>query len=184
MSHTNLTQVMAPFGSSFNQICSVKLDGSNHIIWRSAIIPLIRGRKFDGYLFGTKQCPPKFLDKSEEVNPKYDEWYSKDQIFLGWLYGSLANNIAGQVTEFMSSTNELWLAIEELCGANNKAQVQVHRTMLQAYRKGSQTMMEYLKKMKEISDSLAIAGSPVSSKDLISCTLAGLDSEYLPIVSV
>ncbi|KAK9148365.1 hypothetical protein Scep_007122 [Stephania cephalantha] len=183
-SHTNFTSVMVPLGNSFNQICSVKLDGSNYIIWRSAILSLIRDYKFDGYLFGTKTCPPQFLDESGEVNPNHDDWQSHDQILLGWLYGSLANTIAGQVTDFMSLANELWLAIEELCGANNKAQIQVHRTMLQTYREGSQSMVGYHKKMKELSDCLNIAGSPIPIEDLISCTLAGLDSEYLPIVSV
>ncbi|KAK9141071.1 hypothetical protein Scep_010752 [Stephania cephalantha] len=44
-------------------------------------------------------------------------------------------------------------------------------------------MREYLSKMKCISDNLAIAGSVVSTDDLISSVLIGLDREYLPITT-
>ncbi|KAK7310687.1 hypothetical protein RJT34_08347 [Clitoria ternatea] len=37
-------------------------------------------------------------------------------------------------------------------------------------------------KMKTLADNLKLAGSPVSTSDLIIRTLAGLDSEYNPIV--
>ncbi|KAK9126518.1 hypothetical protein Scep_015364 [Stephania cephalantha] len=45
-------------------------------------------------------------------------------------------------------------------------------------------MSEFLKKMKDISDCLATAGSPILVYELISFTLTGLDSEYLPITTV
>ncbi|KAK9168661.1 hypothetical protein Syun_000801 [Stephania yunnanensis] len=38
--------------------------------------------------------------------------------------------------------------------------------------------------MKQYSDSLATVGFPFATTDLISCTLAGLDGEYLPITSL
>ncbi|KAK9156247.1 hypothetical protein Sjap_003727 [Stephania japonica] len=46
------------------------------------------------------------------------------------------------------------------------------------------TMNEFLKRMKDISDSLSTAGSPIPVSELISCILTGLDNEYLPISSI
>lgn len=43
-------------------------------------------------------------------------------------------------------------------------------------------MEEYLKKIKEIADNLLLVGHPLSSEDLITQTLFGLDSEYNAIV--
>lgn len=43
-------------------------------------------------------------------------------------------------------------------------------------------MNEYLSKMKAISNNLLLAGSPISTNDLIIQTLSGLDIEYNPIV--
>ncbi|KAK9139981.1 hypothetical protein Scep_009662 [Stephania cephalantha] len=45
-------------------------------------------------------------------------------------------------------------------------------------------MAEYLQKFKEQADCLATAGVLMSDADLISCTLAGLDPEYLPLTTV
>ncbi|KAK9146538.1 hypothetical protein Sjap_006441 [Stephania japonica] len=44
-------------------------------------------------------------------------------------------------------------------------------------------MIDYLSKMKELSNRLAIAGSPGLDDDLITSVLAGLDKEYLPITT-
>lgn len=43
-------------------------------------------------------------------------------------------------------------------------------------------MEDYLNKMKQISDNLRLAGSPLTLYDLFSQILAGLDSEYTPVV--
>ncbi|CAJ2628658.1 unnamed protein product [Trifolium pratense] len=43
-------------------------------------------------------------------------------------------------------------------------------------------MEQYLAKMKNLADKLKLAGSPISSSDLMIQTLNGLDSEYNPVV--
>lgn len=43
-------------------------------------------------------------------------------------------------------------------------------------------MAEYLAKMKVVADNLLLARSPISTNDLVTQTLAGLDTEYNPIV--
>lgn len=43
-------------------------------------------------------------------------------------------------------------------------------------------MGEYLAQMKEFSENLALASEPISNDYLISSVLAGLDSEFLPIM--
>lgn len=45
-------------------------------------------------------------------------------------------------------------------------------------------MAEYPTLMKSFADNLYLAGSPISTKDLISYVIAGLDQEYTPIVVV
>lgn len=43
-------------------------------------------------------------------------------------------------------------------------------------------MVEYLVVMKQASENLQLAGNPISLGDLISYVIAGLDSEYIPIL--
>ena len=42
-------------------------------------------------------------------------------------------------------------------------------------------MIEYLASIKQIADSLALAGEPISDSYLISSVIARLDDEYLPV---
>ena len=73
------------FGNGLAQVCSVKLDRSNYLLWQSIILPVIQGNKLDGFIFGTKPCPTQFLseDAEKRINPAYEEWISSDQLLLG-----------------------------------------------------------------------------------------------------
>ncbi|KAK9159788.1 hypothetical protein Syun_006129 [Stephania yunnanensis] len=172
-----------PFGNSLSQGITIKLDHDNFLLWRSIVTSFIKGIKFEEYLLGTKARPQQFLDASGTINPDYEDWVSKDQMLISWLLNSLTLDIAQSVHGHVTSA-DTWKAIEALCGAHNRAKVQLSRTGLQTTRKGALSMSEYLTKMKRFSDSLSTAGSPVSNQDLISCTLAGLDGDYLSITTL
>lgn len=56
------------------------------------------------------------------------------------------------------------------------------RGVLQNTKKGSMKMVEFLAIMKQASENLQLAGNAISLSDLTSYVLAGLDSDYVPIV--
>jgi len=54
----------------------VRLDIDNYLLWKSPVLPLIRGCKLDGYILGIKECPELFVttsDKTQKTNPNYEE---------------------------------------------------------------------------------------------------------------
>ncbi|KAK9137229.1 hypothetical protein Sjap_007823 [Stephania japonica] len=118
---TQSTPSLTPFGNSLSQIVSIKLDESNFLLWKSIVVPVIEGIRFDKFIFGDKLVPPKFLDGSDEWTPEYEDWYSKDRILVAWLMSSLNGSIGSQVSGYSSSARSLWKAIEDLCGAQNYA---------------------------------------------------------------
>ncbi|KAK4275670.1 hypothetical protein QN277_018710 [Acacia crassicarpa] len=91
--------------------------------------------------------------------------------------------IASQMTNCKTSA-ALWNAITEFVGANTRSRVTFIKSSFQQLKKGSLKMREYLAKMKSLSDNLTLAGCPLSLTDLITQTLAGLDTEYTPIVVI
>lgn len=150
-------------------------------------MPFSEGKKY-GYVLGTKAQPSEFVEvttavgtKMMERNPLLDEWVTVDQALSGWLLGSMTPAVAADVVNFRTS-REVWKALEEVYGATSKARVNHLRGILQNTKKGSMKMIEYLAVMKQASENLQLAGKPVSLGDLISYVLAGLDSEYVPIV--
>lgn len=144
------------------------------------MLPIIRGSKLDGYILGTKKCPEEYITEGSDkkTNPAYDEWVANDQQIIGWLFNSMTEDIATQLLHCETS-KELWEGAQSLAGAHTKSRVTLLKTEFHSTRKGSLKMEEYLGKMKSIADNLKLAGSPISTSDLIIQTLAGLDSALI-----
>lgn len=71
---------------------------------------------------------------------------------------------------------------QDLFGVQSRVEEGYLRQIFQQTCKGNSKMNEYLKLMKTHSDNLAQAGSPITTRALISQVLLGLDKEYNPIV--
>lgn len=116
-------------------------------------------------------------------NPKYDVWAVADQHLVGWLYNSMAPEVAAQVMGH-DEAKSLWDSIQEYFGIHSRSQEDYNRLMLQQTRKGTMKMYEYLETMKKYFDNLLIAGCPMDMRSFISHITAGLDEEYTPIVCI
>ncbi|CAJ2656533.1 unnamed protein product [Trifolium pratense] len=163
--------------------CSVKLDRGNYMLWESLVLRIIKGEKMYGYISGTSKCPEEFITEGgkQKQNPAYEEWIANDQKILGWLLNSMTHDIATQLLH-CDTSKELWDAAKSLAGAHSRSRVTLLKSEFHSTRKGTLKMEEYLIKMKNLSDNLKLAGSPISTTDLIIQTLSGLDSEYNAIV--
>ncbi|GAU51268.1 hypothetical protein TSUD_412550 [Trifolium subterraneum] len=174
----------SPKKNDLPSIISVKLDRDNYPLWKSLVLSLIRGCKLDGYILGTTECPEQFVtsaDKSKKVNPDFGDWIANDQALLGWLMNSMAIDIATQLLHCETS-KQLWDETQSLAGAHTKSRITYLKSEFHNTRKGEMKMEEYLIKMKNLSDKLKLAGSPISNSDLMIQTLNGLDAEYNPVV--
>nr|KYP38146.1 hypothetical protein KK1_040630 [Cajanus cajan] len=162
---------------------SIKLDRGNYRLWKSLVLPSLRGHNLDGYIFGTTKYPQEFIiDETGKKNtPTFVYWTSTDQLLLGWLINSMTQEVTTQLLHYETS-QQIWEDAQSLAGAHTRLRITFLKTEFQRTRKGGLKKEEYLTKMKEIADNLALAGSSVSIMDLITQTLAGLDNEYNPIV--
>ncbi|KAF4361339.1 hypothetical protein G4B88_005129 [Cannabis sativa] len=43
---------------------TIKLEGTNYPYWRSQALPALRAHELEGYVLGTKPCPPQFVDNT------------------------------------------------------------------------------------------------------------------------
>lgn len=80
-----------PFSNNFTHSNLIKLDRNNYILWRSQILPTLRGHDLEGYINGTHKCPSKFAanDPTKEgssadttVSATYIAWRRQDQLLL------------------------------------------------------------------------------------------------------
>jgi hypothetical protein len=78
---------------------------------------------------------------------------------------------------------ETWTVIEGNFTSARKARTINSRIVLATTKKGELSIVDYIDKMRNLSDELTAAGKPIDDDDLISYILSGLDYEYNSIVT-
>ena len=172
--------------SSSSQVTSVKLDRGNFLIWESLVLTLIQGNRLDWFINGTTVAPPRqvpspTIPAAMVNNPEFDDWFVVDRMLVGWLRNSMSPEIQAQLLH-CSTAHELWQNARSLTAATSQARIMEHTAELNTDKEGM-TMESYLAKMKNAFDQLALAGSPISTKELVMHTLNGLDKPYNSIVA-
>lgn len=178
------TNPCSPFTTVLNSAISVKLDRTNYSIWRSQVLPALRGHDLAGYVFGTKPCPPEFLDApdgnggvSRTINPAYTHWIREDQLLLSWLLSSISPSLLSQVVR-CKTTSEVWHLLEMFFVSRSRSRMLQLKVQLQTTKKGSLSIADYFAKMQSFVDDLALGGYYVNNDELVMCILTGLPSDY------
>ncbi|KAK1629908.1 hypothetical protein QYE76_004223 [Lolium multiflorum] len=119
---------MAPVGGSLGKSVSEKLTGENFLIWKTQVLPPIRGAQLTGYLDGTVPEPEKEVAAKDNdgkdvniPNPEYARWIAQDQTVLGYLW-NMTREVPVQVAG-LSSSVEVWTAVKEMFSLVSKAHV-------------------------------------------------------------
>jgi hypothetical protein len=154
---------------------SEKLSKNNHPLWKTQVLPIIRGARLEGFLTGSSKEPEEFIVTKEgdkevnNINPAHEAWVALDQQVLGFLLSSLSREVLQQVMTCKTAA-AAWKTIENSFGSQTRA-----RTV--------NVRIAYVNKMCALGDEMASAGKPLDDEELVSYILAGLDIEYNSVVS-
>lgn len=145
-------------------------------------MPVLWANGLIGFIDGGYPCPSEFLVDSngvptKEPNPKFVEWIQQDQNVLCWINATLTETVLAHVVG-LSSAQAVWTALEKHFASISRSHIIQLKTQLQSAKKGTQSITDYIQKIKHLSDSLASASSPLDDDGLVIYTLNGLPSEY------
>ncbi|RVW93124.1 Retrovirus-related Pol polyprotein from transposon RE1 [Vitis vinifera] len=135
---------------------------------------------FEDYIEGTKSCRPRSYPLGSQS--RFCAMAPFDRMVLSWMYSTLNPDIMGQIVGFQTS-HEAWMALHKIFSASSKARIMQLRLEFQTTKKGGDAMLDYILKMKTISDNLAAVGEPVKERDHILQLLGGLGPDYNSIVA-
>lgn len=168
---------------SSSQTSSIKLDRNNFLIWESVVLPLIEGNRLESHINGSGIIPLRYIpgDAGVVSNPEYEDWFATDRMLVGWLRNTMMPEVSAQLLH-CKSARDLWIGARDLTSASTKARVMTFKSELHSTRKNSLRMEDYLGRMKNIADQLALAGAAISTEELVMHTLNGLDADYNAIV--
>lgn len=110
-------------------------------------------------------------------NPKFITWKRRNQTFIVYITTTLSKDILHTISNNLS-TKELWNIF-----ANNYLQISKARIMQLKHTfhnlcRGSKRIVDYLAEVKDICDSLAAIGSPISDKEWVHYILCRLGPAY------
>ncbi|KAL5778513.1 hypothetical protein ACOSQ2_009250 [Xanthoceras sorbifolium] len=163
---------------SMNFNLPIKLNRDNYIYWKALVMPNIRAIELEDFITRERQCPSKFVevlfsngvDKELVLNLEFSIWKRFDQFLLGWFLSTISEGLVGQVTECIMFSQQSMAKVLQL------------KQQLQGLKKGSNSINDYILKVKGIGDGLRSAGQVVSDRDLLLNVLNGLGHEYDPVV--
>jgi hypothetical protein len=176
--------------SNFNISSNLKLTRENHPLWSTLIIPYLEGQSLFGYVNGDTPCPPQFLESfdpstgtsTQTLNPSYTAWYQQDKLILSLLLSTVSESLLTHVVGLKTS-REVWLTLERMFAAQSQARVMHSRYQLATLKKGSSSISGFFQKAQSLAHTLAAIDEPLKDSELISYILAGLGSDYDPLIT-
>ncbi|KAJ0988266.1 hypothetical protein J5N97_006622 [Dioscorea zingiberensis] len=141
-----------------------------------------------GYVDGSIPCPEKMITETtvsgaqQVPNPTYQAWLQQDQLVLSALLSSLSESVLAQVL-FLSTSHEVWKALEGMFASRSRARAMQIKIQLSIIRKKDDSVTDYFLKVKQLVDTLASIGQPLDDEEIAVYMLAGLDTEFDPLVT-
>ncbi|RXH82609.1 hypothetical protein DVH24_036950 [Malus domestica] len=153
----------------------LKLDRHNYLLWRAQFVPLLRSRSLMPFVDGTSKYPPAFLidddgQLTDAINPLFEPCIQQDQMFL-------SPPVMHVVVKCVSAA-EAWTALQERYAPSSHNRVIQLRGELLNLRCGDLSIFDFLDKINNLADQLALSGALMS--DAVKSRLGASDL-LLPI---
>ena len=91
---------------TITQAVTLKLKEGNYLIWKLQFEKFLSSQSILGYFTGAQPRPAPTItvhngeEETEDVNPEFNKWVQKDQLFLSWLYEPYLKMRSNQCTVF------------------------------------------------------------------------------------
>uniref|UniRef100_A0A2N9J9G3 Uncharacterized protein n=1 Tax=Fagus sylvatica TaxID=28930 RepID=A0A2N9J9G3_FAGSY len=177
-------QTQTPFFllSNFSNYVTVKLDHTNYLMWKFQITGILDAYSLLDHLEDPIPCPSKFLlgqngAEIQEVNAGYVQWKSRDKTLFSLLSSTLSPSaislVMGQTT-----ASGIWKVIHNRYTSISRSSIVNLKRELHSIKKHSDSVTQYLQKIKEARDKLVSVGVFIDDEEILHIVLQGLPTEY------
>uniref|UniRef100_A0A2N9J0P4 Cysteine-rich receptor-like protein kinase 10 n=1 Tax=Fagus sylvatica TaxID=28930 RepID=A0A2N9J0P4_FAGSY len=177
-------QTQTPFFllSNFSNYVTVKLDHTNYLMWKFQITGILDAYSLLDHLEDPIPCPSKFLlgqngAEIQEVNAAYVQWKSRDKTLFSLLSSTLSPSaislVMGQTT-----ASGIWKVIHNRYTSISRSSIVNLKHELHSIKKHSDSVTQYLQKIKEARDKLVSVGVFIDDEEILHIVLQGLPTEY------
>ncbi|KAL4301756.1 hypothetical protein GQ457_10G016470 [Hibiscus cannabinus] len=169
-----------------NKRVSVVLDDLNFLLWKQQILLAVRSHRLEKLLLGKVKAPPESVrDDNDELieNEEYELFVAQDSALASWLLSTISPHLLSQFVG-AETASEIWSTVTKYFASRSTTTIMSLHYKLKSLKKGDLSMRTYISQIKEVCDSLAACGNPISEVEKIATILNGLPMEYKPFVAV
>ncbi|KAG5562894.1 hypothetical protein RHGRI_005583 [Rhododendron griersonianum] len=165
--------------SNFHSLVNIKLDGTNYLLWRIQVENVVDANGFYGYLDGSITSPPTQIRDAQgdlTLNPAFSLWRLIDSQLRSCLTASLSQTTLPYVLG-LRTAYQVWESLSNRYNSLSETHVQELRDQLYNLSKTS-TIDVYIDTIKDITQKLAAAGSPIEDDEIVFRALHGLPKVF------
>jgi Reverse transcriptase (RNA-dependent DNA polymerase)/gag-polypeptide of LTR copia-type/GAG-pre-integrase domain len=169
----------------FSHQIHTSLNQDNFLLWKSQVVPVLRGHGLLGFLDGSRLAPPPHLTTTQGVsqpNPAFESWIQQDQLILAWIFSSISPSVLNQVVRCETSA-QVWSTLNQFYSSQSIAKTLDLKLQLQTTKKGGNTCSQYLQQMQNLVDRLRSIGVEVSDQEFLLYIVQGLGSDFESFVT-
>ena len=146
---------------------------------------LLESNGIMGYVDGLLPCPPQHcsisaesgITSSSSQSDEYIVWKMHDRAIMQLITATLSP-IAMSYAIGSTSSKYLWIRLKEQFSTVSTTSIFQMKSNLQTIKKGSDSISQYLHRIKEDRDYLSAAGVYFTYEDIVILALNGLPAEY------
>ncbi|KAL4353865.1 hypothetical protein GQ457_06G022460 [Hibiscus cannabinus] len=169
-----------------NKRVNIVLDDLNFLLWKQQILLAVRSHRLEKFLTGKVKAPPEMVtDEDGETveNEEYELFIAQDSALASWLLSTISPHLLPQFVG-AESASEIWTTVTKFFASRSTTTIMSLHYKLKSLKKGDLSMRTYISQIKEVCDSLAACGNPISEIEKIATILNGLPMDYKPFVDV
>lgn len=99
----------------------IKLNSSNFILWKTQIMPMLRGCRLAHHVDGSKSPPEKVL-ANNNPNPEFVVWEQQDHLVLSWIVASVSESVLPQIVG-AERAREAWTKLVTAYASGSRPQI-------------------------------------------------------------
>jgi hypothetical protein len=100
MAESHIAQLRSDQPIQFSHQINTTLTNDNYLIWKSQILPVLRGHGLISFIEESSSVPATTISIATgtvQSNPAFERWQNQDQLFLAWLFNSLSSDTSAQL---------------------------------------------------------------------------------------
>ena len=163
--------------SNISNYVTVKLDHTNYLMWKFQITGILDAYSLLDHLEDPTSCPPKFVLETQEVNPLHLQWKARDKTLFSLLSSTLSPS-AKSLVMGQTTASGIWKVILNRYTSISRSSIVNLKRELNSIKKNSDSVTQYLQKIKEARDKLISVGVLIDDEEILHIVLQGLPSEF------